>query len=99
MNTSDPNPGKNITNISELDFYKSAVGLFESALKDISTTHGGHKCNKIANKALSIYYGGIKAMVRRAGQTTQKDQAKDAETQENTHDNPYADGAFVGLGG
>ena len=88
---------KPIQPISELEFYKSAANLFESALKTISMTHGGHKCNKIANKALSIYYGGMAAMTRRGGQVIQDTSIVEQSTEE-IPVNPYANGAFMGLG-
>lgn len=93
--------GKEIKPISEIDFYKSAVSLFESALRAISITHGGHKCNKIANKALSIYYGGRDAMVKRGKPTTEETHDTSDSEQKPANEvqlNPYANGAFMGIG-
>jgi len=100
-NTPESNTVKPVNEISELEFYKSAVTLFESALKQITITRGGHKCNKIANKVLAIYYGGRAAMVNRGNRlTSESSSTPDVKvpSEDEVNTNPYANGAFMGLG-
>lgn len=82
------------SNISaqEFEFYKTATNLFREALRVIMTTKGGHKCNRIASNALSVYYSMIKPVYK----TTNDSEQKEAQ---NVNINPYADGAFIGLKG
>ena len=82
------------SSVNELEYYKTATNLFLDALRTILVTNGGHKCNRIAGKALSIYHSMIRPSQKdRVDSRLENPGVSSTEAQVN----PYADGAFVGI--